>query len=77
MYDLQKILLDNYCKKNSIGILRIETDRDGILRYYLKPVHNRDGSITYASITAQTLFPERFGIYDEVTDQSQFYPCEY
>jgi hypothetical protein len=77
MYDLQKILLDNYCAKNSLLIVRKETDRDGTLRYHMGPEWIGGYLCKYSSITAQALFPDRFGIYDECTDQEQFYPCEY
>ena len=77
-YDLQKILLDNYCNKHGIETSKRELI-NGNWFYWLKmewcEIHKE---FKYASyITALFLFPERFGLEDEVSDQSQFYPREY
>jgi hypothetical protein len=75
MYDLQKILLDNYCKKHKIEVVSNFKDKEGVLFYNLKPEF-REGEMSYPYITAQSLFPDKFGIEEE-SEQSEFYPCEY
>jgi hypothetical protein len=65
MYNLQEILLENYCKKNSIKVISKETDRAGVLFYNLCPRYENGEIVSYPYITAQELFPERFGLEAE------------
>lgn len=79
MCDLQKILLDNYCKKYNIEISKKELSNDGTWFYWLKMTWDAEcKEFVYSCyITALILFPERFGIDTNESEQSQFYPCEY
>jgi len=68
MYDLQKILLDNYFKKFNIEISKKEFI-NGIWYYFTKMVWDSEyKEFQYDGYqTAFLLFPERFGIIQEET----------
>jgi len=71
MYDLQKIILDNYVKKNKISVLRTERrNSDKTLFYYIEPKKGLEDSNPY--ITAYWIAPERFGMD---SDNEQSWSC--
>ena len=68
MYDLQKILLDNYCKKYAINVVSTERTKEGVLIYYLNPRFENGEIVSYPTLNAYHIFPERFGIINEDCD---------
>jgi len=71
-YDLQKIMMDNYVKKNNIEVESKRLSKDGSTWFYnLKPIMI-DGEKCYPYITAKIIFPDKFDNEKEYNHESTF-----
>ena len=71
MYDLQRILMDAWVKKNNIEIVNKLKSNDGTWRYFLKP-YVENGETCYPFTTAMMIFPDKFDDGNNYNFESTF-----